>query len=219
MKSLNGTWKFHYAPDAAKRDTAFVKNDYNTAAWDNIEVPSCWEMKGYDKPVYVNVDYIFEDNPPYIKLRKEYRGKVDPNPVGSYRREFDLPANWDGKRVFLHFDGIYSGAYVWVNGKYIGYTQGANNDAEFDVTSALHAGKNNVSVQVIRWTDGSYLEGQDIFHMSGLHRDVYLVATPRTFVRDHYITADLNATKRYKSGSLNVQLELDNRDKTAAQSA
>ena len=216
VKSLNGTWKFHYAPDAAKRDTAFVKNDYNTAAWDNIEVPSCWEMKGYDKPVYVNVDYIFEDNPPYIKLRKEYRGKVDPNPVGSYRREFDLPANWDGKRVFLHFDGIYSGAYVWVNGKYIGYTQGANNDAEFDVTSALHAGKNNVSVQVIRWTDGSYLEGQDIFHMSGLHRDVYLVATPRTFVRDHYITADLNATKRYKSGSLNVQLELDNRDKTAA---
>ena len=216
VQSLNGTWKFHYAPDAAKRDTAFVKNDYNTAAWDNIDVPSCWEMKGYDKPVYVNVDYIFEDDPPYIKLRKEYRGKVDPNPVGSYRREFDLPANWDGKRVFLHFDGIYSGAYVWVNGKYIGYTQGANNDAEFDVTSALHAGKNNVSVQVIRWTDGSYLEGQDIFHMSGLHRDVYLVATPRTFVRDHYITADLNATKRYKSGSLNVQLELDNRDKTAA---
>ena len=86
----------------------------------------------------------------------------------------------------------------------------------FDVTSALHAGKNNVSVQVIRWTDGSYLEGQDVFHMSGIHRDVYLVATPRTFVRDHYITADLNATKRYKSGSLNVQLELDNRDKTAA---
>lgn len=217
VQSLNGTWKFHYAPDAAKRDTAFVKNDYNTAAWDNIDVPSCWEMKGYDKPVYVNVDYIFEDDPPYIKLRKEYRGKVDPNPVGSYRRDFDLPANWDGKRVFLHFDGIYSGAYVWVNGKYIGYTQGANNDAEFDVTSALHAGKNNVSVQVIRWTDGSYLEGQDVFHMSGLHRDVYLVATPRTFVRDHYITSNLNATKRYKSGSLNVQLELDNRDKTAAE--
>ena len=106
VQSLNGTWKFHYAPDAAKRDTAFVKNDYNTAAWDNIDVPSCWEMKGYDKPVYVNVDYIFEDDPPYIKLRKEYRGKVDPNPVGSYRRDFDLPANWDGKRVFLHFDGI-----------------------------------------------------------------------------------------------------------------
>ena len=217
VQSLNGTWKFHYAPDAAKRDTAFVKNDYNTATWDNIDVPSCWEMKGYDKPVYVNVDYIFEDDPPYIKLRKEYRGKVDPNPVGSYRRDFDLPANWDGKRVFLHFDGIYSGAYVWVNGKYIGYTQGANNDAEFDVTSALHAGKNNVSVQVIRWTDGSYLEGQDVFHMSGIHRDVYLVATPRTFVRDHYITSNLNATKRYKSGSLNVQLELDNRDKTAAE--
>ena len=212
--NLNGTWKFKYAPDAAKRDTAFVKNDFDPAAWDDIDVPSCWEMKGYDKPIYVNVDYIFEDNPPYIRLRSKYKGQVDPNPVGSYRRDFTLPAGWDSKRIFLHFDGIYSGAYVWVNGHYIGYTEGANNDAEFDITRALHTGKNNVSVQVIRWTDGSYLEGQDIFHMSGIHRDVYLVATPKVFVRDHVITAALNAGTNYTTGSMNVSLEIDNRDKT-----
>ena len=211
--SLNGMWKFKYAPDAAKRDTAFVKTTFDVSKWDNIEVPSCWEMKGYDKPVYVNVDYIFADKPPYIKLRNEYKGLVDPNPVGSYRRTFTLPTNWDKKNVFLHFDGIYSGAYVWVNGKYIGYTEGGNNDAEFDITKAVKAGENQVAVQVIRWTDASYLEGQDAFHMSGLHRDVYLVATPQTFVRDHVITAQLDASKSYTAGVMEVNLELDNRHK------
>lgn len=211
--SLNGEWKFKYAPDAAKRDTAFVKPTFDVSKWDNIEVPSCWEMKGYDKPVYVNVDYIFEDKPPYIKLRSEFAGKVDPNPVGSYRRTFNLPTDWDKKNVFLHFDGIYSGAYVWVNGKYIGYTEGGNNDAEFDISKAVKTGENQVAVQVIRWTDASYLEGQDAFHMSGLHRDVYLVATPQTFVRDHVITAQLDASKAYTSGKMEVSLELDNRHK------
>lgn len=211
--SLNGEWKFKYAPDAAKRDTAFVKPTFDVSKWDNIEVPSCWEMKGYDKPVYVNVDYIFYDKPPYITLRPEYAGKVDPNPVGSYRRTFNLPTDWDKKNVFLHFDGIYSGAYVWVNGKYIGYTEGGNNDAEFDISKAVKAGENQVAVQVIRWTDASYLEGQDAFHMSGLHRDVYLVATPQTFVRDHVITAQLDASKAYTSGKMEVSLELDNRHK------
>ena len=211
--SLNGEWKFKYAPDAAKRDTAFVKPTFDVSKWDNIEVPSCWEMKGYDKPVYVNVDYIFYDKPPYITLRKEFEGKVDPNPVGSYRRTFNLPTDWDKKNVFLHFDGIYSGAYVWVNGQYIGYTEGGNNDAEFDISKAVKTGENQVAVQVIRWTDASYLEGQDAFHMSGLHRDVYLVATPQTFVRDHVITAQLDASKAYTSGKMEVSLELDNRHK------
>lgn len=208
---LNGMWKFQYAPDATLRDTAFVKSSFDVSKWDDIEVPSCWEMKGYDKPVYVNVDYIFQDKPPYIKLKKEYEGQVDPNPVGSYRRTFTLPAGWDNQNVFLHFDGIYSGAYVWVNGRYIGYTQGANNDAEFDITKAVTAGENQVAVQVIRWTDGSYLEGQDVFHMSGLHRDVYLVATPKTFVRDHVVTAQLDPAQSYTAGSMQVSLELDNR--------
>ena len=104
------------------------------------------------------------------------------NSVSSLRRNFTLPTGWQNNRVFLHFDGIYSGAYVWVNGQKVGYTQGANNDAEFDVTPYVHEGENNLSVQVFRFTDGSYLEGQDMWHMSGIHRDVYLFATPKTLL-------------------------------------
>ena len=139
------------------------------------------------------------------------------NSVGSYRRTFSLPEGWGDKRVFLHFDGIYSGAYVWVNGQYIGYTEGSCNDAEFDVSEALRAGENNISVQVFRWTDGSYLEGQDMFHMSGIYRDVYLFATPKTYVRDHYITSDLDASSSYTSGSMQVQLTVNNREEQAAE--
>ncbi len=214
---LNGTWKFRYSPNARQRDTTFVADNFNASAWDNIEVPSNWEMKGYDKPMYMNVEYVFEDRPPYINIRREYANAVDPNPVGSYRRNFTLPTGWENDRVFLHFGGLYSGAYVWVNGRYVGYTEGGNMDAEFDISKFVRTGENNVSVQVIRWTDGSYLEGQDMFHMSGLHRDVYLYATPKTFVRDHYITSQLDVATGYKSGKLNVALEIDNRDKQAVQ--
>ena len=168
-------------------------------------------MKGYGLPHYINVNYPFEDEPPYIRMKD---GLL--NSVASYRRTFEMPETWTGKRVFLHFNGLYSGAYVWVNGQYVGYTQGSTNDAEFDVTAVLRSGENNVSVQVFRWTDGSYLEGQDMFHMSGIHRDVYLFATPKTYVHDHYITSALDAENDYRSGSMNVQLTLDNRDGAAA---
>lgn len=210
---LNGIWQFRYSPDARQRDTSFVREGYDVSDWDTIRVPSCWEMRGYDKPLYMNVEYIFSNNPPFINLRNEFRGQVDPNPVGSYRRNFILPKGWDSKRVFLHFDGLYSGAYVWVNGRYIGYTEGGNNDAEFDVSKALRVGQNNISVQVIRWTDASYLEGQDMFHMSGLHRDVYLYATPQVAIRDHYITSQLDSKAHYRSGRMAVAFEIDNRDK------
>ena len=138
-----------------------------------------------------------------------------PKPVASYRRTFTLPEGWETMRTYLHFDGIYSAAYVWVNGQYVGYTQGANNDAEFDLTKVVRTGENNISVQVFRWSDGSYLEGQDMWHMSGIHRDVYLYATPKVHVSDHYITATLDAASGYQAGSMNVQLTLDNRDAVA----
>ena len=206
--SLNGTWKFNLVPEPSVRpgEDDFWGNDADVSAWDNIEVPSCWEMKGYDLPLYVNVEYAFINNPPYIKNKVP---GVGDNPVGSYRRTFTLPAGWDAKNVFLHFDGLYSAAFVWVNGKYVGYTQGGNNDHEFDLSAHVRAGENNICVQVFRWSDASYLEGQDMFHMSGMHRDVYLYATPKTFVCDHYITSNLNAT--YDGGSMNVALEIDNR--------
>ncbi|MDD4638107.1 MAG: glycoside hydrolase family 2 TIM barrel-domain containing protein, partial [Bacteroidales bacterium] len=130
-------------------------------------------------------------------------------------RSFELPEGWDQKRVFVTFGGIYSAAFVWVNGQYVGFTEGANNDHQFDITRALHTGTNNISVQVIRWSDGSYLECQDMFRMSGIYRDVYLTATPKTFVRDHYIQSTLNAADSYTSGSLKVTAEVDNRDKSA----
>ena len=211
--SLNGTWKFNFVPEPSQRpgEETFWGNDVDVSAWDNIEVPSCWEMKGYDLPLYVNVEYAFLNNPPYVKNKVT---DVGDNPVGSYRRTFTLPDGWDKKNVFLHFDGLYSAAFVWVNGNYVGYTQGGNNDHEFDLSAHVRSGENNICVQVFRWSDASYLEGQDMFHMSGLHRDVYLYATPKTFVRDHYITSTLNST--YDGGSMNVALEVDNRTGVAA---
>ncbi len=211
--SLNGTWKFNFVKDPSarpKKDT-FWGDDADVSAWDDIDVPSCWEMKGYDLPLYVNVEYAFHNNPPYVANKVE---GVGDNPVGSYRRTFTLPDGWEAKNVFLHFDGLYSAAFVWVNGQYVGYTQGGNNDHEFDISSQVRTGENNICVQVLRWSDASYLEGQDMFHMSGLHRDVYLYATPKTFVRDHYITSTLNSA--YNGGSMNVALEIDNRTAVAA---
>lgn len=215
--SLNGIWNFKFVSSPEERPMEdFYGDDVDASKWDTISVPSCWEMKGYDKPLYVNVEYPFADMPPYIFCKVDGIGA---NPVGSYRRTFELPEGWDTQRVFFHSDGLYSAAYVWVNGKYVGYTQGGNNDAEFDITSYVRKGSNNISVQVFRWSDASYLEGQDMFHMSGLHRDVYLYATPKTFVRDHYITAQLDEASNYMSGNFNVDLEIDNRDAQAAKKA
>ena len=209
--SLNGTWKLNYVESTSERPgEEFWGDGADVSKWDDIEVPSCLEMNGYGDPYYVNVDYPFKNNPPYIAMLNGL-----PEPVASYRRTFTLPEGWDKMRTFLHFDGIYSAAYVWVNGKYVGYTQGANNDAEFDLTQVVRTGENNISVQVFRWSDGSYLEGQDMWHMSGIHRDVYLFATPLVHVTDHYITSTLDAAANYTAGSMNVALTLDNRDALA----
>ena len=206
--SLNGTWKliWNVLDDTMQMpEEDFYGDDVDASKWDDMVVPGCLEMHGYGDPLYINVNYPFADNPPYISMKK---GLV--NSVGSYRRNFTLPEGWDKERVLLHFDGIYSGAYVWVNGKYVGYTEGGNMDAEFDVSKHVRTGENNLSVRVIRWTDGSYLEGQDMWHMSGIHRDVYLMAVPKVFVRDHHIKSQLSEDAT--SGDMFVNLTLDNRD-------
>ena len=213
--SLNGTWKFHFVSDTQERPGSdFFGDDADVSSWDDITVPSCWEMKGYDKPVYCNINYPFEDNAPNIKLRSEFKGKLGENPVGSYRRTFTLPDWWLSKRTVLHFDGVYGATYVWVNGQYAGYSQGANNDAEFDITTMVRAGENNISVQVVRYHDGAYLEGQDAWHMSGIHRDVYLYATPETYIADHVITADLDAATGSTTSSDNAPIHLQLTDLT-----
>lgn len=203
--SLNGVWNMQWTTDIAKRPTdGFYADDVDASKWDTITVPSCLEMKGYGDPYYINVGYAFADNYPYINTWAGCQ-----NSVASYRRNFNLPEGWEsGKRVVLHFDGIYSAAYVWVNGTYVGYTQGANNDAEFDLSNVVRSGNNNISVQVFRFSDASYLEGQDMWHMSGIHRDVYLYATPTTYVRDHVVTDNLAAP--YTAADVNVHIDMAN---------
>ncbi len=211
--SLNGTWKFNLVPEPSQRPLDFFEPGFDASSWDNIPVPSNWEMQGYDHPIYANVEFPHANTPPFINARKGFNddGKnYGINPVGSYIRTFELPADWDKNRTYLHFGGIYSAAFVWVNGKYVGYTQGANNDAEFDLTKYLKPGENTIAVQVMRWSDGSYLECQDMFRMSGIHRDVYLYNVPRAAVRDHVITSTLSSDR--KSAKMDVMLEIDNRD-------
>ncbi|MEE0976522.1 MAG: beta-galactosidase, partial [Bacteroidales bacterium] len=208
--SLNGKWDFHFSPSANDRPSESDIFTKGNLKWESINVPSCWEMLGYDSPLYVNVDYPFENNPPFIDVKEQYKGLYGENPVGTYHKTFSIPKNWEKKRVFLHFDGLYSGAYVWCNGKKVGYCQASNNDAEFELTQYLKEGINELYVQVFRWTDASYLEGQDMFHMSGLHRDVYLFAVEQVFISNHYITSELSREDNYKSGEFCVELEIDN---------
>ena len=210
--NLNGTWKFKYVPGTSSGPGAseFQAKDYDDNAWDDIRVPLSWEMANYGKPVYTNTGYPFSNNPPNATVGYTDYGVTDHNATGFYRRTINIPATWKDKRVFVHFDGVYSAAVVWVNGKYVGYSQSSNTDAEFDITDFVETGDNQLSVRVYRWCDGSYLEGQDMWHLSGIHRDVYLVATPKVFVSDHYITSSLNSGAT--SGSMSVKLTVDNRD-------
>ena len=214
--NLNGTWKFKYVAGTSygPGSSEFQRKDYDDSKWDNIRVPLSWEMANYGKPVYTNVGYPFQDNAPNANVGWTQYGVTDHNATGFYRRTITIPETWKDKRVFVHFDGVYSAAVVWVNGKYVGYSQDSNTDAEFDITGFVTTGDNQLSVRVYRWCDGSYLEGQDMWHLSGIHRDVYLVATPKVFVADHYITSSLNSDAT--SGSMSVKLTVDNRNNASA---
>ncbi|MGA1976394.1 MAG: glycoside hydrolase family 2 TIM barrel-domain containing protein [Bacteroidales bacterium] len=196
--SLDGTWKFHLSKSPDHRPLWFFKDDYDTRDWDNIQVPSNWEMKGYDVPIYVNITYPFKKNPPFIQH--------DYNPVGSYKRSFKIPSSWRNKEVFLQFGAVASAFYVWVNGKLVGYSQDSKTPAEFDITKFIRHGKNSLAVEVYRWCDGSYLEDQDFWRMSGIQRTVFLHARPKTFIRDFFADADL--TNSYTDGLLRLDVDL-----------
>lgn len=187
---LNGNWKFHWAKQPSERPVDFYKPGYDVADWREIPVPSNWEMYGYGTPIYTNITYPHRNNPPFIQGKKGYTIMDEPNPVGSYRRDFNIPEDWKGHEIFIHFDGVYSAMYLWVNGKKVGYSQGSNNDAEFNITRYVKPGKNVLAVEVYRWCDGSYLEDQDMFRLSGIHRDVYVFATPKLRLRDYYLTSE-----------------------------
>lgn len=197
-KSLNGMWRFHWVKTPAERPVEFYRDDYDVSQWDEIKVPSNWEMEGYGVPIYTNVNYPHPKNPPYIPHSD--------NPVGSYKRNFDLSEGWQGRRVFLHFGGSTSAMYVWVNGKQVGYAESVKDPAEFDITDYVKAGNNQLAVEVYRWSDGSYLEDQDFWRLSGLERDVYLYSTADMRIRDFFAKPDLDAG--YKNGQLSVAVDL-----------
>ncbi|WP_188548773.1 glycoside hydrolase family 2 TIM barrel-domain containing protein [Hymenobacter qilianensis] len=197
-QSLNGTWKFHYAPRPAERPTNFAQPGFQDASWPTIEVPSNWEVKGFGTPIYTNIVYPFPKNAPYIDGRD--------NPVGTYRRTFTVPAGWAGRQVLLHFGSISGYAVVYVNGQRVGMSKVAKSPAEFDITQYLKAGDNQLAVQVLRWHDGSYLEDQDFWRLSGIDRDVYLTSLPQQTIWDFFTHADLDPS--YKHGLFSADVTL-----------
>jgi beta-galactosidase len=200
VESLNGTWKFRYVDGVDHRPLGFERDDYDVSAWDDIAVPGDWEVLGYGVPIYTNSDYLYVPNPPYVPH--------EANPVGSYRRSFTVPDAWRGMRVVLHFGSVKSAAYVWVNGRAVGYTEGSKTPAEFDVTDVLRPGENTVAARVYRFSDGDYLEDQDYWKISGLERDVFLYAVPPVHIRDFFARAGLDST--YRDGRLALDVAVHN---------
>lgn len=198
--SLNGKWKFLWSPTPDQRPKDFYKQDYNITNWKELQVPSNWELNGYGIPIYTNVTYPFDKNPPFINHAD--------NPVGSYKRDFVLPENWNNRHVYLHFEAGTSAMYIWINGEKVGYTENTKSPAEFDITKYLKAGKNSLAVEVYRWSDGSYLEDQDFWRLSGIDRDVYLYSTNDIRISDFFAKPDLDSN--YKNGSLKVEVNLKN---------
>ena len=201
--TLNGTWKFNWVKDADSRPTDFWKTGFNDKGWDDLQVPAVWELNGYGDPIYVNVGYAwrnqFQNNPPEVPTEN--------NHVGSYRREIVVPASWKGKDIIAHFGSVTSNMYLWVNGRYVGYSEDSKLEAEFDLTPYLKPGqKNLIAFQVFRWCDGTYLEDQDFFRYSGVGRDCYLYARNKKRIQDIRVTPDLDAA--YQNGSLTVNLDL-----------
>lgn len=201
--TLNGTWKFNWVKDADSRPTDFWKTSFNDKGWDDLQVPAVWELNGYGDPIYVNVGYAwrnqFKNNPPEVPTEN--------NHVGSYRREIVVPASWSGKDIIAHFGSVTSNMYLWVNGRYVGYSEDSKLEAEFDLTPYLKAGqKNLIAFQVFRWCDGTYLEDQDFFRFSGVGRDCYLYARNKKRIQDIRVTPDLDAA--YKNGTLAINLDL-----------
>jgi beta-galactosidase/beta-glucuronidase len=180
---LNGICKFYWSPDTKERPVDFYLPDYNDSGWDDIEVPSNWQLKGYGTPIYSNIKHPFPADPPYINRD---------NPTGSYRTGFEIPKDWDGKQVYIHFEGVQSAFYIWLNGMKVGYSQGSMTAAEFDLSPFLQEGRNTLAVEVYRWSDGSYLEDQDFWRLSGIFRDVYLMARPAMHIRDFFVATDLD---------------------------
>ncbi len=200
---LNGEWQFHLAPTPQAASADFHETAFDVSGWDSITVPGNWQLQGYDKPIYTNVQYP-------IPVETLPRVPVDDNPTGCYRRTFDIPADWSAKRVFLLFEGVNSAFHVWVNGQAVGYSQDSRLPAEFDITEYVQTGENSVAVKVYRWSDGTWLEDQDFWHLSGIFRDVMLRAAPPVNIADFAVTTDLD--KNYRNAVLGLLVDVSDDD-------
>ena len=200
--SLNGEWAFHFAENADQRAKDFFTVGYDDSAWERITVPAVWETEGFADPLYVNTAHAwrgnFADNPPYVPVEK--------NHVGSYRRTMEVPAEWLSRDIFLNIGGVYSNVYVWVNGKFVGYSEDSRLAARFDISKFVKAGENTIALQVFRWCDGTYIECQDFWRHSGIYRDVTLEARAKSRVEDIFITPKLD--ENYHNAKLDIDLSL-----------
>lgn len=197
FQSLNGTWKFVYVDKYADRLKNFYEPGLNDLSWHDIEVPSNWELKGFGIPIYTNIVYPHPRNPPFIG---------ENNPVGTYRKRFTVPKEWSGKEILLHFGSITGYARVFINGQEAGMSKVSKSPAEFNITKFLKEGENIIAVQVFRWHDGSYLEDQDFFRLTGIERDVFLYAVPKQTVWDFFLVADLD--QQYKNGIFTADIDI-----------
>ncbi len=183
-RSLNGRWSFRLVPSPDETPGGFHEREFDDTHWKAISVPGNWTMQGFDRPIYTNVHMPWRERPPFVPVRD--------NPTGLYRRELKIPRGWHGRRVVLHFGGVESAFYCWLNGEYVGFSKDSRMPAEFDITSLLKRGKNTLALQVMRWSDGTYLEDQDHWWMAGVHRDVYLYSTEHTYIADLFALPEVN---------------------------
>lgn len=195
-QTLNGAWKFRYHKSVQEVDPAFHSGDTLQGDWKSLIVPSCWQTNGYDRMHYTNVAYPIPYDPPFVP---------DENPAGAYVRDFNLPPGWTGKKTYVVFEGVNACFYVWVNGAFVGYSQGSRIPSEFDLSAYVKAGSNSIAVLVLKWCDGTYLEDQDLWRYSGIYRDVYLVSRDSAHIRDVFAKPQLEAD--FSTGELKVELE------------
>lgn len=187
---LDGTWKFRWTPVPDERIVEFYQTDFNDKDWVGFPVPANWEVNGYGTPIYVSAGYPFKIDPPRVmgEPKVDYTTYKERNPVGQYRRSFQLPAGWEARgQTFLRFEGVMSAFYVWINGERVGYSQGSMEPSEFNITNYLHAGENQIALEVYRYSDGSYLEDQDFWRFGGIHRSIHLLHTPDIRIRDYAV--------------------------------
>lgn len=196
---LNGIWKFSFSETGSEAPGAFFKDEYDASNWDDLAVPSSWQMHGYGHPHYTNVVFPIPVDPPNVP---------DENPTGSYRREFNIPSGWQDKRIILRFDGVDSAFYVWVNGKEVGFSKGSRIPAEFDITSIIQPGKNSIAVRVYQWSDGTYCEDQDMWWLSGIFRDVSLIAKPKAHVWDVRVRTSFD--EAFNNAALSIRTTIEN---------